>query len=69
MVTSLARVLVLAAVMVHARHHFHANGLHWASSVAESMPAIPLSGSATIIIRMVSSRMNRFMMGEYRLPG
>ena len=30
MVTSLARVLVLAAVMVHARHHFHAHGLHWA---------------------------------------
>ncbi|MCY1442399.1 hypothetical protein D9M71_587650 [compost metagenome] len=30
MVTSLARLLVLAAVMVHARHHFHAHGLHWA---------------------------------------
>lgn len=28
MVASLTQVLVLAAVMVHARHHFHA--LHWA---------------------------------------
>ncbi len=30
MVTSLSQVLVLAAGMVHARHHFHAHGLHWA---------------------------------------
>ncbi|WP_177344828.1 hypothetical protein [Pseudomonas sp. Snoq117.2] len=30
MIVSLTQVSVLAAVMVHTRHHFDAHGLHWA---------------------------------------